>query len=185
MGEVYGNSAKRYWWHGSCNLPPSGAPINQKPDLVLLGRDYFEILEVTLQCVDWLCIRSFAEVTTELRVPVRMIPTINAKSYLSFILQLDHRFATSLSFISSGKYSLTVTDHQGQICYTSLLKSGLEPAQRFLTILTFFMFGNDTNIGLDSHFIRDPKTDWLVAVNVDDQRYELEECIYTVESLVG
>jgi hypothetical protein len=185
MGEVYGHSAKRYWWHGSCNLPPSGAPINRKPDLVLLGRDYFEFLEATLQRVDWLRIRSFAEVTTEPRVPARMIPTINAKSYLSFILQFDRRFATSLSFIGSGEYSLTVTDRQGQIRYTSSLKSGLEPAQRFLTILAFFMFGNDTDIGLDSHFIRDPKTDRLVAVNVNDQRYELEERIYTVESLVG
>jgi hypothetical protein len=161
------------------------ATINRKPDLVLLGHEYFKILEKMTQHVNWLHIRSFTEVTMELRVPARMIPTINAKSYLSFILQFDCCFATSLSFIGSGEYSLTVMDRQGQIHYTLLLRSGLEPTQRFLTILAFFMFGNDTDIGLHSHFIHDPKTDRSVAVNVDDQHYELEECIYMVESLVG
>ncbi|KAF8233479.1 hypothetical protein L208DRAFT_1377289 [Tricholoma matsutake] len=184
MGEVYGHSASCYWWHGSCNLPSSGAPINWKPDLVLLSREHYEILEKTLQCVNWLCICSFAEVTTEPRVAARMIPTVNGKSYLSFILQFDHHFATSLSFIGSGEYSLTVMDFQGQICYTSSLKSGLEPAQHFLTILAFFMFGNNTNIGLDSHFIHNPNTDQLVAVIVDDKHFELKEHIYMVESLV-
>jgi hypothetical protein len=91
------------------------------------------------QRIDWLCICSFAEVKTEHRMLARIKDTINAKSYLSFILQFDRRFTTALSFNGSGEYTLTLTDREGQISYMSSLKgNGLEPAQRFLTILSFF-----------------------------------------------
>ncbi|KAF8810989.1 hypothetical protein BYT27DRAFT_7090447, partial [Phlegmacium glaucopus] len=97
MGDVYHCSSKRFWWHGARNLPPSGAPIIWKPDLVLLSRKYQETMVKNPQRIDWLRIRSFAEVTTESKMPPRMIDTINAKSYLSFILQFDRRFTTALS----------------------------------------------------------------------------------------
>jgi hypothetical protein len=185
MGEVYGCSLKRLWWHGTCNLPPSGAPINRKPDLVLLSREYHDTMTKDPQRVNWLRIRSLAEVTSEKRMPPRMAHTINAKSYLSFILQFDRRFATALSFCLSGEYWFTLTDREGQIHYKSSLKShGLELAKRFLMILAFLMFGNDADIGLDPHFIHDD-TDRLVAINIDNKRYELEDRIYTVESLLG
>jgi hypothetical protein len=130
-------------------------------------------------------IRSFSEVTSEIRMPKRMEHTINAKSYLSFMLQFDRRFATALSFCSSGKYSFTLTDREGQIYYDSSLRSpGLEAGQRFLTILAFLMFGDDSDIGLDPHFIHDDD-DRLVAINIDNKRYELRDRIYAVESLLG
>jgi hypothetical protein len=123
LGQVYGHSIKHCWWHGTCNLPPSGAPINRKPDLVLLSHKYYTSMKNNPQCVDWLHICSFAEVMTEMRVPLRMSSIINVESYLSFILQFDQHFATALSFIGTGEYSLTVTDCEGQIRYTSSLKS--------------------------------------------------------------
>jgi hypothetical protein len=185
MEEVYVDCyLKRLWWHGAHDLPPSGAPHNRKPDLVLLSREYYETIE-DLQRIDWCRIRSFAEVTWEKNMPPRMKDTINAKSFLSFILQFDRRFATALSFCSSGEYSFTLTDREGQIHYKSSLKSpGLEAAQHFLTILSFLMFGDDSDIGLDPHFIHD-KADHLIAINIDNKRYELQDRIYTVESLLG
>jgi hypothetical protein len=176
---------KRRWWSGTCNRAPGGAPIVRKPDLVLLSDEYFESTVRDPQRIDWHRIRSFAEVTSENKWPPRMTPTINAKSYLSFILQFDRRFATALSFNSSGAYGFTLTDREGQIQYESSLKSpGLEFAQRFLTIIAFLMFGDDVDIGLDTHFIHDDN-DRLVAINVDDKRYELVDRLYTVESLLG
>ena len=184
MAEVYDRPLKRCWWHGTCNLPPSGAPIIRKPDIVLLSRGIYET-RTEGQHVDWRHIRSFAEVTTEKRMPSRMGSTINAKSYLSFLLQFDRRFATAISFCGTGDYSFTLTDREGQIQYKSSLKSrGREPAQRFLMILAFLMFGDDTDIGLDPHFIRDD-ADRLVAISIDEKRYELGDRIYTVESLLG
>jgi hypothetical protein len=191
MEEVSECSLKRLWWHGTCNLPPSGAPHIRKPDLVLLSHEYYN------QCstinskkkedlrIDWLRIRSLGEVTSEKNMPPRMAHTVNAKSYLSFILQFDRRFATALSFSQSGNYTFTLTDREGQIQFKSSLKSsGLEIAQRFLMILAFLMFGDDADIGLDPHFERDVN-DRLVTVDIDGNRYELKDRIYTVESLLG
>ena len=187
MGTVHKRTPDRLWWHGTCNLPPSGAPdIPRKPDLVLLSRKHQEAMVAEPQRINWIRIRSFAEVTRSSRIPATMTPTINAKSYLLFLLQFDRRFVTALSFIGSGEYSLTVTDREGQIRYTSSLKTnGLEPARRFLTILSFLMFGRDSDIGLDSHFIRNPDSDQLTAVFVENSRYELGDRIYSVESLLG
>ena len=185
MVKIYGHPLKCVWWHGTRNLPPGGAPIIRKPDLVLLAENYHKAIKENPQRVDWRRIRSFAEVTTEKSMPPRMEPTINAKSFLSFLLQFDRRFATALSFCSSGQYAFTLTDREGQICYNSSLKSsGLENAQRFLTILAFLMFGDDSVIGLDPHFIRDG-ADRLVAINMDNKRYELGDRIYAVDSLLG
>jgi hypothetical protein len=185
MEKACNHTLKRLWWHGTCNLPPGGAHIKRKPDLVLLSKTYQEAVKQNPQRIDWRRIRSFGEVTSEKRMPQRMGDTINAKSYLLFILQFDRRFATALSFCSSGHYSFTLTDREGQIYYNSSIKnSGLEAAQRFLTILAFLMFGDDSDIGLDPHFIRDDN-DRLVAINIDNKRYELGDRIYAVESLLG
>ena len=47
------------------------------------------------------------------------------------------------------------------------------------------MFGNDADIGLDPHFLRNPDTDRLIAISIDDKYYELEECLHMVERLIG
>jgi hypothetical protein len=182
MEDVYKLPLKRLWSHTACNLPPSGAPLKRKPDLVLLTKEYHK---ATMEHIDWRHIRSFAEVTCEKRRPPRMGHTVNAKSYLLFILQFDQCFAIALSFSASGEYLFTLTDREGQIHYKWSLKNpGLETAQHFLTILIFLMFGDDTDIGLDSHFIRDD-TDRLVVINIDNKCYELGDRIYAVESLLG
>ena len=187
IGNAHNKTVMRSWWHGTCNLPPGGAPMNRKPDIVLISHDYYESLLNSPRRVNWLHIRSFAEVTTEARSPSRMVHTINAKSYLLFVVQFDRRFVPALSFNRSGEYTLTLTDREGQIRYhgVPLSTNGLESARLFLTMLAFFMFGDDTDIGLDPHFIRDPETEVLIAVNVDGRRYEIKDHIYTLESFLG
>ena len=184
----------RQWWHGTCNLPPSGdADFKRKPDLVLLDKEMHQhVKQISLQSdapqrINWLHIRSFAEVTQQKSYPSRFPGTINAKSYLQFILQFDRRFVPALSINGSGSYSLTLTDREGQIRYSggSLVNKGLEPARIFLKILAFLMFGNDSDIGLDPNFVRDLKSDTLTAVNVDGVHYELVRRIYILESLLG
>lgn len=184
----------RQWWHGTCNLAPAGDPdFKRKPDLVLLDKEMQQsIQQQSLQSdttirINWLHIRSFAEVTQQSSYPSRFSDTINAKSYLQFILQFDRRFVPALSFNGSGGYSLTLTDREGQIRYSgsSLVNKGSEPALIFLKILAFFMFGKDSDIGLDPNFVRDGKNDTLTAVLVDGVRYEIVRRIYILESLLG
>jgi hypothetical protein len=176
----------RQWWHGTHSRPPTGAYANRKPDLVLVDK----VLHTSLgreKHVDWLHIRSFAEVTQESSTPNRIPSTINAKSYLQFTVQHDRRFTTALFFNKSGQYGLTVTDREGQIQYTagSLAGQGMEPARLFLKILAFLMFGSDSDIGLDPHFIRNPQTDALIAVNVNGERYEIIRLIYNLDNILG
>jgi hypothetical protein len=177
----------RQWWHGSHQRPPTGAYANRKPDLVLLDRGIHQSLAGQSGHVDWLHIRSFAEVTQELSTPSRIPSTINAKSYLQFSVQHDRRFTIALFFNNSGQYGLTLTDREGQIQYNagSLVGSGTESARLFLKILAFLMFGSDSDIGLDPHFIREPRTDALIGVNIDEERYDIIQHIYKLDNLLS
>ena len=176
MGDVYNRTPDRLWYLGCFDVPPV------HPGLVLLSR---EVVATVPRLIDWVRIRSFAEVTSSLETPTEMILTINGRSYYLFLCQFDRRFATALSFNGSGECSFILTDREGQIRYTlSMKNNGLEHAQ-FLKILSFLMFGRDSDIGLDPHFVRNPESDKLVAVNVEDSRYELVDHIYTFKGLRG
>ena len=137
--------------------------------------------------IDWLHICSFAEVTQESSTPNRIPSTINAKSYLQFSVQHDQRFTIALFFNKSGQYGLMVTNREGQIQYTtgSLVGQGMEPAHLFLKILAFLMFGSDSDIGLNPHFICEPQTDTLIAVNINGEHYDIIHHIYNLDNILG
>lgn len=199
IAQLYpGTPILRQWWSGTCNIAPEGAHISRKPDIVLLDKAMHQsLLEEAArqllqfgkvsQRINWLHIRSFAEVTAQRYTPPRIPETINAKSYLKFILQYDRRFVLALTVNGSGKYFLTLTDREGQIRYDggSLMNKGLEPARIFLKILAFLMFGKDSDIGLDPNFVRDSEDSVLTKIHVDGVSYEIVRRIYTLESLLG
>jgi hypothetical protein len=59
------------WWYGTHNLSPEGAHLIRKPDLVLLDMKKYQSLQPddTIQCINWLHIRSIAEVTRQKSFP--------------------------------------------------------------------------------------------------------------------
>jgi len=191
MAEVSGIPLKRRWWYGTASLPPGGSDYAYRPDLVLLDQAYYDTLSASplnsKPRVNWLLVRSFAEVTGEKSVPQRMGPTINAKSYVMSTYQFDRRFVLALSLVGTSKFSLTLTDREGQIRFqgTALSDSNRENASIFLKIISFFMFGKLSDIGLDPSFVSDPVTGHLTAVKVDDRSFQLCERIYTLENMLG
>jgi hypothetical protein len=42
MGGAHNQTVIRSWWHGTCNLPSGGAPMDQKPDLVLVSHNHYQ-----------------------------------------------------------------------------------------------------------------------------------------------
>jgi hypothetical protein len=105
MGEVYGCSLKRLWWHGTCNLPPSGAPINRKPDLVLLSREYHDtmtkILNVSIGSVSALLLKSHRKKGCHQGWPTLSTPNHTFHSYSNLIVALRLHFH-SASLVNTG-----------------------------------------------------------------------------------
>jgi hypothetical protein len=189
VGLIYERQVKRKWWDGNCDVALVGSPIRRKPDLVLLDCGYLD--QVTKKSVDtdWAFARAFGEVTLQQQTPKRMIDTINAKSYLTFTCQPHRRFTIALSFYDSKaeKFTLTVTDRTGQVRVAGLhlRQFSVENALLFLLILVFLMFGSPEDIGFDPNCEVDPSTGKVIAINHQDRRFEIVQCIYALESLVG
>lgn len=190
LSETYHVPLLRRWWHGTNFLPPTGSDYLLKPDLVLLDASYHDRIsnkKAGDTRINWLLVRSFAEVTSEKTVPSRMPATIDAKSYILLSYQFDRRFVPALSIVGSGKYCLTLTDREGQIRFhgLSLSDPNRHNALSFLRILSFFMFSPIADIGLDPHFDHDPQTGKVVAIRVDNRRFNLEHRIYTLGNMLG
>jgi hypothetical protein len=190
LEKEYGVPVKRCWWHRSSVLSPGGSHLNLKPDLILLDKEYHDTLsqlEDKDSRVNWLLVRSFTEVTTEKTTPQRMPATIDAKSYVLLTYQFDRRFVVALSITGSAKYTLTLSDREGQIRFqgTALTEDNKYNARNFLRILSFLMFGSTSDLGSDPHFIADPDDGKLIAVMVDNRRFDLTERIYTLGNMVG
>ena len=96
MGSVHGISSTRIWSQRSKNTPLVGSNILRKPDLILIDKSYDAHLRTNYDIdADWFFIKAIAEVTAEKRTPLRMIDTINAKSYLMFQCQVNRRFVVA------------------------------------------------------------------------------------------
>lgn len=116
-----------------------------------------------------------------------MGPTIDAKSYVMSTYQFDRRFVLALSFLGSSKYALTLTDREGQIHFrgTALTDKNRDNVSVFLTILSFLMFGERSDIGLDPAFESDSTTGQLTTVVVDGRCFRLSQRIYTLDNMLG
>jgi hypothetical protein len=189
LGSTYGRQCERLWWSGSCGTPLT--PSTQRtPDLILLDRSYYNrILQREPHRAEWAFVKALVEVHQTPNVPVRLIDTIGAKSYLTFFCQPHRRFAISLSFINTEKtqFSITVTDRSGQIRVNNmdLLGSSAENGLVLLSVLAFLMFGSSEDIGLDPHFEMDPSNGQVVAIECEKRRFEVVECIHALQSLFG
>jgi hypothetical protein len=186
MGETYGACSTRIWSHRSKNTPLVGTNIYRKPDLILIDKSYEERLRSNYDHnTDWCFIKAFAEVTAEKRTPMRMTRTINAKSYLMFQCQVNRRFVVALSFTANGKFTLTLTDREGQLRWLETpLFENKKHLDHFFHIFSFLMFGKESNVGLDPNFEFD-NFGKLLAITVDEKRFVVEKLIYELACIVG
>ena len=186
MGMVRGTSSTRIWSHRSKDTPLVGSIIRRKPDLILIDKTYDAQLRSNYDLdTDWCFIKAIGEVTIEKRTPMRMVDSINTKSYLVFQCQVNRRFVVGLSFTGNGNFTLTLTDREGQLRWNEMpLFENKKHVDIFFHVFSFLMFGEDSDIGLDPNFEFDDFGK-LLAVYVDEKRFVVEKMVYELSCIVG
>jgi hypothetical protein len=186
MGTAHGTTSTRIWSHRNKDTPLVGSNIQRKPDLILIDKSYDALLRSNYSLdTDWCFIKAIGEVSAEKRTPTRMIDAINTKSYLVFQCQVNRRFVVGLSFTGDGKFTLTLTDREGQLRWNEMpLFENKKHVDVFFRVFSFLMFGTESDIGLDPKFEFD-KSGKLLAVNVDEKRFVVEKMVYELSCIVG
>ena len=188
LGLVYGRRCERLWWCGDCRMPLVDPSVQRKPDLILLDRDYYDsVSQKNSPGAKWVFVKALAEVH---QTPdAKLSDTIIVKPYLTFLSQPHRRFTISLSFINAekGQFSITVIDRAGQIRVNKidLIGSSIENGLLLLSILAFLMFGSAEDIGLDPSFEINPSNGQIVAIECENRRFEVVECIHALRPLFG
>ena len=185
MGLVLGRQCKWLWWSGNCREPLVDSSVHRKLDIVLLERNYHDqVSQKALLGPKWAFVNAFAV--------VRQWPNAeladSVKLYLTFLCQPHCRFTISLSFIDTetGQFSITVTDHVGQVCINpiDLMQPSIDNGLFLLWILSFLMFGRLEDIGLDPHFEIDLQGQ-VAAIECKNRRFQVLERIHALPSLFG
>jgi hypothetical protein len=189
MGLVYGRPCERLWWSGFCRSPLVDSFIQEsRPDLILLDRSYYNrVLQKDSASAEWTFVRAFGVLHRPYMEKDRH--STNIKSYLTFLRQPHRRFTISLSFfnINNGQFSITVTDRAGRIRMNKidLMGSSVENGLLLLSTLAFLMFGSSADIGLDPHFEINALNGQVTAIQCENRRFEVVDCIHTLPSLFG
>ena len=95
MGLVYGRQCERLWWSGRCSVPLVASSTEQRPDLVLFDRSYYNKLsQEDFAGTGWASVKAVAEV----HQPNAQATETTTRLYLTFLCQPHCRFTISLSF---------------------------------------------------------------------------------------
>jgi hypothetical protein len=139
----------RYFSAVHANTPVDGT-VKVKPDLMIVPLIDDCIRQGRLS---WKDAHSIMEITQEKTVPLRMIKTVQVKTYMAFCEQPERDFFPFFCIAKDG-FSIILTDHSGQI------SSDLIPFGRNASTLIFFRlvmglaFLPSSNLGLDPTIIR-------------------------------
>jgi hypothetical protein len=158
--------------------------IQQKPDLVLLDRSYYDrLLQKGFADTRWAFVKAVAEVHQP-----RLIET-TTRSYLTFLCQPHRRFTISLGFSNARKtqFSVTVTDRVGQIRLPmmDLMETSEENGLLLLSILAFLMFGSPEDVVLDPHFEINLLNGHIIAIECENRCFEVLKRIHALPTLFG
>jgi hypothetical protein len=186
IGAEHSKRRIRLWYSGTCDSPPEGSQHVARPDLVLLNRNDAERLAGGGEKVHWRMIRAFAEVTSQSPLPTRISNTVDRKSYILFLMQDNRCFVPALIFGGGGYFSLTITDHQGQIRMSpmAMFSPGKDTALVVLRILAFFMYAPIADIGLDPSMLCD-NAGKIESILVNNQNFAVVKRIYSLQALIG
>ncbi len=187
MGLVYGRQCERLWWSGRC-MPLVASSTQQKPDLVLLDRSYYDKLsQEDFAGMGWASVKAVAEV----HQPNVQATETTTRLYLTFLCQPHRRFTISLSFFNPNlkktQFSVTVMDCVGQIrvAKMDLMESSVENGLLLLSILAFLMFGSPEDVGLDPHFEINPLNGRIIALECGNRRFKVLKRIHALPTLFG
>ena len=186
MGLVYGRQCERLWWSGHCRVPLVTSSAQQKPDLVLLDRSYYDKLsQGDFADTGWAFVKAVAEVNQ----PNAQLTDTTTRSYLTFLCQPHRCFTVSLSFFNAKKiqFSVTVMDRVGQISVAKidLMESSVDNGLVLLSILAFLMFGTPEDVGLDPQFEINSLNGHIVAVECENRRFKVLKRIHALPTLFG
>jgi len=154
-------------------VPLVTSSTQQRPDLVLLDRSYYDKLsQEDFADTGWASVKAVAEV----HQPNAQSTDTTTRSYLTFLCQPHRRFTISLSFFNANlkktQFSVTVLDRVGQIrvAKMDLMESSVENGLLLLSILAFLMFGSPEDVGLDPHFEINPLNGRIIALECGNRR---------------
>jgi hypothetical protein len=190
IGEYFpGHEVKRHWYSGNKSVPPMGSCIVRKPDMALLNiTDAKRIIRFRKtpheEKLQWSQILALGETSAQSPTPRRMLDTVDGKSYVLFTTQHDRRFVPAICFDGRGKWSLTVTDRQGQLRSGMLSLRGDDYVKLFLRVFITLMFGQEMHLGLDPNMIRD-KNHQVSKIFLDGKSFSVRRKIYSLQSLLG
>ena len=113
--------------------------------------------------------------------------SISTATYMTFLYQPYRRFTILLSFFNAGngQFSITVTNHAGQIRVNNinLMGCSTENGLLLLLVLVFLMFGSPGDIGLNPHFKTNPLDGQIVAIKCENHHFKVVKCIHASRSL--
>ena len=184
-----GHEVKRFWYSGNKDVPPLGSCIVRKPDLALLKMADAKRIIASQKTrykekTQWSSILALGETSAQSPTPPRMLDTVDGKSYVLFTTQNDRRFVLAICFDGKGKWSLTVTDRQGQLRSGMMSLHGKEYVEHFLRVFITLMFGEEMHLGLDPNMIRDRKNQ-ISKIRLDGKLFSVRRKIYSLQSLLG
>jgi hypothetical protein len=174
-----GQQALREWDAKYCNTPLLGSPIQRKPDVVLLDRDFKGV-------PTWGHVHAVAELTMSSNEHHRIIRTVTDKTYIMLGVQPNRIFVPIFSAWGGSKFRLTVTDRQGQLRTTTLdIRDGLRRAdlRTLIHILVGLCFGSDRAMGYDNTMIMG--RDGVEAISCAGMKFKVIKLIFASQSLIG
>ena len=100
-----------------------------------------------------------------------------------FQCQVNYHFVIALSFAGNGKFTLTLTDREGQLrWYEMPLFENRKHLDFFFHVFSFLMFGEDSDIRFDPNFKFDGSGK-LLSITVNSNKWK-NWCMSSHASLV-
>lgn len=175
-----GQDSLRYWDARYCHTPLGGSPIQRKPDVVLLDRDFATTPK-------WHNVHAVVELTTSVTEHRRILCTVTDKTYIMLGVQSNRVFVPIISAWGGTKFRLTVTDRQGQLrTKTFDIEGGVRRADLrvLIHILACLCFGkNGAAVGYDETMTMGK--DGVEMISCDGKEFKVINLIYATQSLIG
>jgi hypothetical protein len=141
----------RYFSSLHSTIPVHGAPVDRKPDIVLLR--LVDGAYTRKGKVEWKDVQALVEHTISKEAPIRMPKTVTDKNYLMFCAQPERNFIINLCITGIGIHAV-VSDHAGQVDTDVIPFDRPFGARSLLRMVVGFAFLPDEFLGIDSTIIR-------------------------------
>ncbi|KAF8075033.1 hypothetical protein FPV67DRAFT_1475788 [Lyophyllum atratum] len=142
---------KRYWTSDHHKTPMGHPTTEWKPDVVLV--DLFKGRKLKHEAINWRNIYCVAGLTSQPTSSSRMANDLAIGSYLMLLEQADRDYAVSLGINSTG-FSLSIVDRLGELRSREISYGDRYGTDLFLRTITYLVFCQGKDIGLDETMCR-------------------------------